>query len=187
MGRRFGGGWREGRLCVRCRSTNRDREQKEGEEAARKAKAKPNQEEDEEWDPVLVAGDCLMMIATELASERIPLHDQGFMCFLVCTAWTLVASARGDYKHSNLDLEPFADYFMIAPMLASMQSALYTWVLFAPAVVGLLSYLASHGVVDPSIVAQGEDFDPAIIEVMWGSVLTMTSWRGIYVGLNGII
>ena len=39
-----------------------------------------------------------------------------------------VAFLRGNYTHSNLDLDAFADWFVIAPMLASMQSAMYTWV-----------------------------------------------------------
>mmetsp|Transcript_7583 Transcript_7583/g.18208 ORF Transcript_7583/g.18208 Transcript_7583/m.18208 type:complete len:222 (+) Transcript_7583:110-775(+) len=51
---------------------------------------KPKRDEGKPWDPVLVAGDLLMLIATDLASERIPLRDQGFLGFVVCTVWLLV-------------------------------------------------------------------------------------------------
>eukprot|EP00873_Tetraselmis_striata_P025674 jgi/Tetstr1/445938/TSEL_033567.t1 len=187
-GLRASQGTRRGRPSLACQGSNQDgRQQEDSEDSKAKEQAKRKPEEQESWDPRMVGGDMVMLIATELASERIPLRDQGFMCLVVCSAWVMVASARGDYKHSNLDLDAFAGWFTLAPMLASMQAALYTWVLFAPAVAGLLSYLAARGVVDPAIVEQAEEVSPAVIEVMWGSLLTMTSWRGIYIGLNSML
>eukprot|EP00192_Tetraselmis_astigmatica_P019054 CAMPEP_0117676004 /NCGR_PEP_ID=MMETSP0804-20121206/15919_1 /TAXON_ID=1074897 /ORGANISM="Tetraselmis astigmatica, Strain CCMP880" /LENGTH=236 /DNA_ID=CAMNT_0005485069 /DNA_START=160 /DNA_END=870 /DNA_ORIENTATION=- len=138
---------------------------------------------DDSWDPVMIAGDTLMLIATELSSDRIPLQDQGFLCFVVCASWTLVAYARGDYNSENLDLEQFEDFWILAPMLASMQAALYTWVVFVLLVAGLLAYLVSANLFDPAILQHGENESPAMTEVLVGSVLTMASWRGIYAGL----
>uniref|UniRef100_A0A061RMX3 Uncharacterized protein n=1 Tax=Tetraselmis sp. GSL018 TaxID=582737 RepID=A0A061RMX3_9CHLO len=145
---------------------------------------KPKRDEGKPWDPVLVAGDLLMLIATDLASERIPLRDQGFLGFVVCTVWLLAATARGDYNRSGLDGEPLSAWSLFGPMMASMQSALYTWVLFAPAAGALVCYMVSHGLFDPAVLEAAEGGrGPAISEVFVGSFLTMASWRGIYVGL----
>jgi len=98
--------------------------------------------------------------------------------------WQQAATARGDYNRSGLDGEPLSAWSLFGPMMASMQSALYTWVLFAPAAGALVCYMVSHGLFDPAVLEAAEGGrGPAISEVFVGSFLTMASWRGIYVGL----
>ncbi len=56
-------------------------------------------------------------------------------------------------------------------------------VLFAPGAAAILSYLAAMGILDPACMDSSSPEGAPVAEVLGASVLTLTSWRGIYAGL----
>ncbi|CAL8463210.1 g2744 [Coccomyxa elongata] len=137
-------------------------------------------------DTTMAWGDILTLMATELASERIPLSVCGLHCTVTILAWVGVAVAKGDYRYRAPSTVFGAQ--QTAMILASFSGAV-TWALFVPTVLASYASMVTHNILDPAVlVSHATDTQlPAQLEVIFASLWSVASWRGIYAGLRPYI
>ncbi|EIE21334.1 hypothetical protein COCSUDRAFT_56557 [Coccomyxa subellipsoidea C-169] len=125
-------------------------------------------------------------MATELASERIPLSVCGLHCTVTILAWVGVAVAKGDYRYRTPSTVFGAQ--QTAMILASFSAAV-TWALFVPTVLASYASMVTHHILDPAVlVSHSSDAQlPAQLEVIFASLWSVASWRGIYAALRPYI
>ncbi len=75
----------------------------------------------------LLWGDGVMICATELASNRIPLEEAGLLSGIMLGIWATVGTLKGDYS-SNSRREPTVFFNVL--LLDAMSSSMMTWVRF---------------------------------------------------------
>ncbi|CAL5229541.1 g12888 [Coccomyxa viridis] len=137
-------------------------------------------------DTTMAWGDILTLLATELASERVPVSVCGIHCTVTILAWVGVATAKGDYRYRPPNFLFGAQ--QKAMLLACFSGAL-TWALFVPTVLAGYASMVTHHVLDSSLLVQhGQSHQlPAQLEVIFASLWSVASWRGVYAGLRPYI
>lgn len=137
-------------------------------------------------DTTMAWGDILTLLATELASERIPMSVCGIHCTVTILAWVGVATAKGDYRYRPPSFLFGAQ--QRAMLLACLSGAL-TWALFVPTVLASYASMVTHHFLDPSLLVQhsSEHQLPAQLEVIFAALWSVSSWRGVYAGLRPYI
>ncbi|BDA44565.1 hypothetical protein COCOBI_06-0410 [Coccomyxa sp. Obi] len=137
-------------------------------------------------DTTMAWGDILTLMATELASERIPLSVCGLHCTVTILAWVGVAVAKGDYRYRVPSTVFGAQQ---TTMILASFSAACTWALFVPTVLASYASMVTHQILDPAVlVSHTTDTQlPAQLEVIFASLWSVASWRGIYAGLRPYI
>ncbi|CAK0784590.1 hypothetical protein CVIRNUC_007794 [Coccomyxa viridis] len=137
-------------------------------------------------DTTMAWGDILTLLATELASERIPISVCGIHCTVTILAWVGVASVKGDYRYKPPSFLFGAQQRAMA--LACLSGAL-TWALFVPTVLAGYASMVTHHILDASLlVHHGSEHQlPAQLEVIFAALWSIASWRGVYAGLRPYI
>ncbi|GAX73910.1 hypothetical protein CEUSTIGMA_g1360.t1 [Chlamydomonas eustigma] len=133
-------------------------------------------------DGALILGDAVMLIATEMSSERLLWDEEAL--YLVGTAvlsWFIAAAALGDYTGKPPSSEnPFIQMFLGASFV-SLLDATVTWAVAAILAASSYAVLVSQAVIDSSPLMEGlwtEDLSPQL-EIAVASLITMSCWRGI--------
>ncbi|KAK9810509.1 hypothetical protein WJX72_012008 [[Myrmecia] bisecta] len=137
-------------------------------------------------DPTLVWGDCMMLLSTELASDRVPKDQMGLLSGVLVAAWVGVAVAvtKGDYRYKYS--EPSMIYFnspYATAMLIAMFTAATTWALFVPTALAAYASMVVHHLLDVDVIRQPASSPYALppeLEVVMAVLWTVSSWRGIY-------
>lgn len=150
-------------------------------------------------DTTLWAGDAIVLLCTQMSSDRLPMENQGIISVLLLTAWTAVAYAKRDYDLQSADYDAWS---VMEPVSSAVQCAAFTWVLFAPLAAGMYSSLAAHHllklpadavpqlpqmsgfgsaslwllppVTDSSLLAAPE------VEILVAALFCLGAWRGLY-------
>ncbi len=104
-------------------------------------------------DGKLLLGDAVMVLATEAASERVPLDQMPQLAASLIIAWVLAGTFRGDYRaEEDPDNDNPLASAMGWPILVAIVNACITWaVSMGPAMV-CYTYLVSHFLVEPNSV-----------------------------------
>ncbi|KAK9792510.1 hypothetical protein WJX73_008124 [Symbiochloris irregularis] len=137
-------------------------------------------------DTTLAWGDILMMTATQIASERIPLTQAGFLSGVLVATWVGVASMKGDYQRRRTEpLMPFfGDHYR--HMFRALLTSASTWIIFVPTTVVVCMSLLSRHYLDwaPFAAKHAAEDMPAEAEVLLASLWTLGAWRGTYAMLR---
>ncbi|CAG9462937.1 unnamed protein product [Pedinophyceae sp. YPF-701] len=138
-------------------------------------------------------GECMMVLATTLASERIPLVLEMPLAATLLGAWAAVGYARGDFKRAGEVLEDGDDTWSImtgAFIYEVVDQTMLTWLIWAPCALlawaGLYSRLSLapefssvHDVVAPM------ESRPAEVQVVAAVFITVLCWRLLFRFISG--
>lgn len=138
-------------------------------------------------DGTLIFGDCVMILATEGASDRMPLVEGWpYLVAAVIISWVAVSGARGDYSGKADD----SDMLLLSvgfPVFLAVLNATVTWAAAILASLPLYAYLVSHFMVEASSVLVLNDEATQMapqMEVSTALLVTMSCWRGIVAKLR---
>lgn len=131
-------------------------------------------------DGTLIFGDIVMILATEVSSERIPYESMGVLVGVMAGCWVAVAAAMGDYKGST----PTSDSLyisMLGPAFLAVLNATMTWAVSMMAAIAVYAFLVANNMLDAAPVVEnlGEDDLSPQLEVVVALLITMSCWRGI--------
>lgn len=84
----------------------------------------PNFNKPLDFDATLLWGDSVMICATELASNRIPLEEAGLLSGIMLGIWATVGILKGDYSNDRREPTVFFNVLLLDAMTSSMM----TWV-----------------------------------------------------------
>mmetsp|Transcript_20923 Transcript_20923/g.35046 ORF Transcript_20923/g.35046 Transcript_20923/m.35046 type:complete len:201 (-) Transcript_20923:155-757(-) len=128
---------------------------------------------------VLACGDTLMLLATDLSSDRVPIGEQLPLTSALLLCWGLAGLARGDYRGS--DPKEFT-YTSVADAL--IRTA-FTWVLFGVfACVACAVASCSSAMLTTVLSPDAVSGEPApVVEIVVALLVTQPLWRGTFVGL----
>lgn len=131
-------------------------------------------------DGYMILGDAVMVLATEVASERVPLNEMPYLAGVAVFSWILAGAVLGDYKNEpDPDANPLSN-MLGWPVVVAIANACITWaVSMVPAMIGF-SVLVSNYVVTPEVVLEVERdgmLSPQL-EVSVALLVTMLCWRG---------
>lgn len=127
----------------------------------------------------------MMIAATHLSSNMIPLEDQPALIATVVLSWFVVALVKGDYAEeeplSRMARELGFDVYN------GITGALSTWLLFVPVALVCYATLVSQDLLDAGVVVAnvpGREVS-AELEVLLAILVTLCCWRGGHVLLTG--
>ncbi|CAD7698590.1 unnamed protein product [Ostreobium quekettii] len=130
----------------------------------------------------LAWGDVVMMAATHLASDMIPLPDQPALITTSALAWFMVALLKGDYAAGGENQPSSLAVGMGLDLLNQLTRVMLTWLLFVPTAFVCYGWLVPQHLVDATVVlgkVPGRQLS-AELEVLLAALITLTCWRGIY-------
>lgn len=164
--------------CI-CRRTYRERKTKKTKSRRRSKSDKAGATNGASFKLILAVGDAIMIAATHLASNVIPLEDQPALITTVVLTWFVVALVKGDYTPGDEQSSRLAKE-MGYNVFYSITGVLLTWVLFVPVSLVCYASLVSQNLVDPGVivgVVPGRDVS-AELEVLLSVLVTLACWRG---------
>ncbi|KAI8474853.1 MAG: hypothetical protein J3K34DRAFT_406794 [Monoraphidium minutum] len=131
-------------------------------------------------DGTLILGDAVMVLATQAASERVPLGEAPYLAAVAALSWVLAGAVMGDYKaEPGPDDNPLSN-MLGWPVVVSIANACITWaVAMVPSMLGF-SILVSNYLVAPETVLELERdgmLSPQL-EISVALLVTMLCWRG---------
>eukprot|EP00775_Hariotina_reticulata_P005488 gene5488-5722_t len=131
-------------------------------------------------DGTLMFGDAVMVLATEVSSERLPFEQVPALASVAVGSWILAAAVLGDYAmEPDPDENPLSNALGV-PILQAVVSAMITWA--ASMVVAILgfSWLVSHYLVEPELVLEltRDGMLSPQLEISVALLITMSCWRG---------
>ncbi|GBF97375.1 hypothetical protein Rsub_11022 [Raphidocelis subcapitata] len=131
-------------------------------------------------DGTLILGDVVMVVATEVASERVPLDTMPYLAGVAACSWVLAGAVLGDYKgEPDPDANPLSNS-LGWPVVVAIANACITWAAaMVPSMLGFSVLVANYlvpteVVVDP---ARNGILSPQL-EVSVALLVTMLCWRG---------
>ncbi|KIZ01536.1 hypothetical protein MNEG_6425 [Monoraphidium neglectum] len=122
-------------------------------------------------DGTLILGDAVMVLATEVASERVPVGELPYLAAIAVFSWILAGAALGDYKAvPDPDDNPLSN-MLGWPVVVSIANACITWaVAMVPSMLGYsfltVLELKRDGMLSPQL------------EVSVAMLITLICWRG---------
>lgn len=131
-------------------------------------------------DGLLILGDAVMLLATELSSERIPLEQVPALASVAILSWIAAGAILGDYAMlRDPDENPLSNA-MGWPIFQAVVNAMITWAVALVLSIGGFSWLVSNYVVEPELVlevARDGQLSPQL-EISVALLITMSCWRG---------
>jgi len=133
-------------------------------------------------DGTLIMGDAVMVIATELSSERIPWNDDTkYLVGVMVLSWFSAAVMLGDYRGQPPSSDDLYVQTVLGPTFISVLDSTVTWAVAAVLSIIAFSWLVNHFIIEPGPLMDGlgtDDLSPQL-EVAIASLITMSCWRGI--------
>ena len=111
------------------------------------------------------------------------------MATALVLSWVGVAACKGDYTLTGAGPAMFWGARQAA-MLRALAAAATTWALCVPTCLAVDAALCTHGLLSPAALvgaAPPSGTCPAQVEVLLACLVTLASWRGIYVGLKDML
>lgn len=131
-------------------------------------------------DGILILGDAVMVLATELSSERIALEQIPALGGVAVASWVIAGAILGDYtQEPDPDANPLSDA-LGWPIFAAVVNAMITWALGMVVSIFGFSWLVSNFIVEPEMVlevARDGMLSPQL-EISVALLITMSCWRG---------
>ncbi|KAF6249838.1 hypothetical protein COO60DRAFT_1706334 [Scenedesmus sp. NREL 46B-D3] len=131
-------------------------------------------------DGLLILGDAVMLLATEMSSERLPLEQVPALASVAVISWVAAGAVLGDYAMlRDPDENPLSNA-MGWPIFQAVVNAMITWAVAMVFSIGGFSWLVSSYVVEPELVlevARDGMLSPQL-EISVAMLITMSCWRG---------
>lgn len=137
------------------------------------------------YDGTLLFGDCVMLLATEVSSERIPWDSLPVLVGVMMCSWIVTSATLGDYKGTAFEQPDIIVPFFNLDVFWAVVNATITWAAAIIVAFAAYSLLISHNLVDSElIVNNSEGGASAQLEVTSALLITMSCWRGIVAKLR---
>lgn len=131
-------------------------------------------------DGILILGDAVMLLATEMSSERLPLEQVPALASVAIISWIAAGAILGDYAMlRDPDENPLSNA-MGWPIFQAVVNAMITWAVAMVFSIGGFSWLVSNYMVEPELVlevARDGMLSPQL-EISVAMLITMSCWRG---------
>lgn len=131
-------------------------------------------------DGPLIAGDVVMLLATEVSSERLSWEQMPYLGSVIVAAWVLAGGVTGDYTlEEDPDDNPLSRALGWHIMVAIINACITWAVAMIPASV-MYAFLVSHFLVEPQSVLelQRDGVLSPQLEISVALLITMSCWRG---------
>ncbi|KAL6764865.1 hypothetical protein V8C86DRAFT_2464909 [Haematococcus lacustris] len=131
-------------------------------------------------DGTLLMGDVVMVVATEVSSERIPLEVLPQLAGVMAGSWVMAGLLMGDYKGTMPESENW--YLnLLGPSFTAIINCCLTWSIAVTLALAVSSLCVANNILPSEPFFEDlatENLSPQL-EVAVASLVTMCAWRGI--------
>ncbi|KAJ9506470.1 hypothetical protein QJQ45_019452 [Haematococcus lacustris] len=131
-------------------------------------------------DGTLLVGDVVMVVATEVSSERIPLEVLPQLAGVMAGSWVMAGLLMGDYKGTMPESENW--YLnLLGPSFTAIINCCLTWSIAVTLALAVSSLCVANNILPSEPFFEDlatENLSPQL-EVAVASLVTMCAWRGI--------